>query len=174
MRARYMDPVLGRFISEDPSRDGVNCFVYCADEPINQVDNNKQAALTIFEGFWSAFCYLLGLCIGYMLTTELIEATHPGYHGGYAVFISQTGIAALGGMIPMLFVGSKADRARATEENIGAFMSELIERFNKCCPIATLGLITRVALLRGVIVGAVCAIIEFYNSDYCQESTNNV
>jgi RHS repeat-associated protein len=38
MRARYMDPVLGRFISEDPSKDGGNWFVYCGDEPIKRVD----------------------------------------------------------------------------------------------------------------------------------------
>ena len=38
MRARYMDPVLGRFLSEDPSRDGANWFVYCGGNPVNMID----------------------------------------------------------------------------------------------------------------------------------------
>ncbi|WP_231723979.1 hypothetical protein [Chthonomonas calidirosea] len=137
------------------------------------MDNNKQAALTIFEGFWSAFCYLLGLCIGYMLTTELIEATHPGYHGGYPVYATETGLAGLAGMIVGLVAGSKADRARATEENIGELTSELIERFKWRC-IADFGLIAGVALLCGIIIGATCAIIEFYKSDYYEEAINDV
>jgi len=38
MRARYMDPVLGRFLSEDPSEDGANWFVYCGGNPVNMID----------------------------------------------------------------------------------------------------------------------------------------
>jgi RHS repeat-associated protein len=40
MRARYMEPVLGRFLSEDPSKDGGNWFVYCGGEPVNHIDEN--------------------------------------------------------------------------------------------------------------------------------------
>jgi RHS repeat-associated protein len=47
MRARYMDPVLGRFISEDPSKDGVNWFVYCGDSPTTMVDESGQVPLLI-------------------------------------------------------------------------------------------------------------------------------
>jgi len=42
MRARYMDPALGRFISEDPARDGVNWFVYCDNDPVNLVDSEGR------------------------------------------------------------------------------------------------------------------------------------
>jgi len=38
MRARWMDPSLGRFISEDPARDGANWFEYCRGNPVNAVD----------------------------------------------------------------------------------------------------------------------------------------
>lgn len=34
MQARYMDPVLGRFISEDPAGNGSNRFVYCGNNPV--------------------------------------------------------------------------------------------------------------------------------------------
>jgi RHS repeat-associated protein len=45
MRARYMEPVLGRFLSEDPSKDGGNWFVYCGDNPTNAVDADGKLSL---------------------------------------------------------------------------------------------------------------------------------
>ncbi len=36
--ARYYDPEIGRFISEDPGQDGVDWFGYCRDNPINLID----------------------------------------------------------------------------------------------------------------------------------------
>ncbi|MBQ3055518.1 MAG: DUF4329 domain-containing protein [Oscillospiraceae bacterium] len=38
LRARYYDPNLGRFTTEDPARDGLNWYVYCNNNPINYVD----------------------------------------------------------------------------------------------------------------------------------------
>ena len=41
MRARYYDPSVSRFISEDPSGfegGDVNLYAYCGDNPINRVD----------------------------------------------------------------------------------------------------------------------------------------
>ena len=39
MRARYYDAVTGRFISEDPARDGVNFYAYANNNPVNMVDS---------------------------------------------------------------------------------------------------------------------------------------
>ncbi len=39
MRARYYDPVVGRFASEDPAHDGGNWFAYCGNNPVNFVDS---------------------------------------------------------------------------------------------------------------------------------------
>jgi RHS repeat-associated protein len=36
--ARYYDPTTGRFLTEDPSRQGVNWYAYCGNNPINRVD----------------------------------------------------------------------------------------------------------------------------------------
>jgi len=36
--ARWYDPETGRFIMEDPVRDGLNWYVYCSNNPVNYVD----------------------------------------------------------------------------------------------------------------------------------------
>jgi RHS repeat-associated protein len=36
--ARYYDPVTGRFLTEDPSRKGVNWYAYCENNPVNRTD----------------------------------------------------------------------------------------------------------------------------------------
>lgn len=38
MRARHYDPVIGRFVSEDPANYGANWFAYCANNPTNLTD----------------------------------------------------------------------------------------------------------------------------------------
>ncbi len=45
MRARWMDPSLGRFISEDAARDGANWFEYCRGNPVNAVDPDGTAGI---------------------------------------------------------------------------------------------------------------------------------
>jgi len=45
MKARYYDPALGRFASEDPGRSGGNWFAYCNDDPINFVDRTGKDPL---------------------------------------------------------------------------------------------------------------------------------
>jgi RHS repeat-associated protein len=42
MRARWMDPVTGTFVSEDPAGHGVNWFVYCSSSPVSFTDTNGQ------------------------------------------------------------------------------------------------------------------------------------
>lgn len=49
LRARYYDPSSGRFISEDPIRDGVNWYAYCAGDPVNFVDPSGESIVSIRE-----------------------------------------------------------------------------------------------------------------------------
>ena len=51
MRARYYDPASGRFISEDPGRNGLNWYVYCGNNPVNAIDSTGQET----EFYWDAF-----------------------------------------------------------------------------------------------------------------------
>lgn len=43
--ARYYDPQIGRFITEDPARDGLNWYVYCRNNPISFVDVDGRQAI---------------------------------------------------------------------------------------------------------------------------------
>ena len=43
LRARYYDPMVGRFTSVDPARDGLNWYSYCAGNPVAFVDPNGES-----------------------------------------------------------------------------------------------------------------------------------
>ena len=47
LRNRYYDPTIGRFITEDPARDGENWYVYAGNNPVNFVDADGLA-----DRFW--------------------------------------------------------------------------------------------------------------------------
>jgi RHS repeat-associated protein len=43
IRARYYNPRTGRFISEDPIRDGLNWYTYASNDPVNRIDPSGLA-----------------------------------------------------------------------------------------------------------------------------------
>ena len=47
LRARYYDVKDGRFISEDPAKDGLNWYVYCGNNPVNFIDPSGNDAIII-------------------------------------------------------------------------------------------------------------------------------
>jgi RHS repeat-associated protein len=44
MRARHYKPATGRFISEDPARDGVNWYLYADGDPVGKVDASGSSS----------------------------------------------------------------------------------------------------------------------------------
>jgi RHS repeat-associated protein len=54
MRARYYEPGSGRFLSEDPARQGANWFVYCGNDPVNCFDASGKTLDTFYSGMWLA------------------------------------------------------------------------------------------------------------------------
>lgn len=51
LRARYYNPDTGRFISQDPAKDGINWYAYCADNPVAFVDRNGMWLETAWDIF---------------------------------------------------------------------------------------------------------------------------
>ena len=54
LRNRYYDPGTGRFISEDPAKDGVNWYVYCGGNPVMFVDPWGEEYIVVSGGDYSA------------------------------------------------------------------------------------------------------------------------
>jgi len=83
MRARYYEPATGRFISEDPSRDGMNWYLYADGNPVNKFDPDGQvvqgalAALLVALSF--SFWLFVGMGIGYMVGVSIIRQDDPRY-----------------------------------------------------------------------------------------------
>ncbi|MBL8065833.1 MAG: RHS repeat-associated core domain-containing protein [Chthonomonadaceae bacterium] len=70
MRARYYEPSTGRFVSQDPGRDGGNWFTYCGSNPIDNsdfngkyatLDRNLQRLLTTFFAGLGVACLAEGM-----------------------------------------------------------------------------------------------------------------
>ena len=59
MRARYYDPAIGRFISEDPARDGLNWYGYCDANPVNLVDPEGRLPGPPWDWWMRAIAYVV-------------------------------------------------------------------------------------------------------------------
>lgn len=54
LRNRYYDPELGRFLTQDPIKDGLNWYAYCSGDPVNFVDPMGYVrAPGYVDGVWS-------------------------------------------------------------------------------------------------------------------------
>ncbi len=64
MRARFYEPSTGRFVSQDPARDGINWYVYCGDDPVNNIDATGKVMWAISDLaalFMTIFAYLVAI-----------------------------------------------------------------------------------------------------------------
>ena len=62
MRARYYDPQIGRFASEDPGREDANWFTYCQNDPVNKIDESGRSAQAVIALNDAPRSKLRGIC----------------------------------------------------------------------------------------------------------------
>jgi RHS repeat-associated protein len=68
MRARYYDPEIGRFISEDPGFNRVNWYQYADGNPVNRLDGNGRSSAAIDALFGNLF-----IILGFLLMGDNVE-----------------------------------------------------------------------------------------------------
>ncbi len=100
-RARYYNPQLQRFISEDPiefSSGDANLYVYTGESPVNLIDpsGNSNSAIHIAETYLAARDARLGIMqsVGLALDSALVDIWSQG------TTANETNIHAMAGTVP--------------------------------------------------------------------------
>lgn len=84
LRNRYYDPSIGRFITEDPARDGLNWYVYCRNNPIRYIDptgyitEEEQKMYESGKMAPMAYSHLMNLTYQWYLADD--ESSKAKYH----------------------------------------------------------------------------------------------
>jgi len=77
MRARYYEPSTGRFLSEDPARDGANWYVYCWNEPVGRADYSGKSyddVERLLKVIGAIGCWALAFTTGVFATMSFTPA----------------------------------------------------------------------------------------------------
>ena len=109
MRARYYEPLLGRFISEDPAKDGGNWYAYAGGDPVGMVDADGQVFQS--DSFWQQ----LGL---YMMAQSLVMSRQ-----GWQTFAQGRASAEMGR--ELAFTSGMTPLAGAVQEAHGHLLEAL-------------------------------------------------
>jgi len=73
MRARYYELATGRFISEDPARDGVNWYLYADGNPVRKIDFTGKSAQDEYKSYAVLGTLLATVAYGIMLANTILE-----------------------------------------------------------------------------------------------------
>ncbi|QOJ13108.1 MAG: RHS repeat-associated core domain-containing protein [Chthonomonadaceae bacterium] len=113
MRARYYEPWSGRFISEDPARDGFNSYVYCLNIPTVFVDESGMTVHAALQALLFLAGFILGQTLGYTIAVLIFMSLEPRFivdHLASKALFS-TGLAILSFLGGLGFEASKDDFA---------------------------------------------------------------
>jgi RHS repeat-associated protein len=162
MRARYYEPATGRFISEDPARDGANWYLYADGNPVTNADFDGRAPLYgALAALWAALSAAVGLALGYAVgylfgIWEIRTFVDPTYSPPTSPFlIAAVGILeALGGGVVAYGV-SQAERPFVHGYRRGVPLRNAI---------ATLGPTGALGFLVGFTTGLTIAWLEYFTT----------
>ena len=103
MRARFYEPGTGRFVSEDPSKNGTNCYVYGDCNPIGKGDRSGKSGETLDELFLSNYAAVLGPLVAGIFGavheatsgSSLLRVVLKGAEGASDYYLTATTVALL-------------------------------------------------------------------------------
>jgi RHS repeat-associated protein len=147
MRARYYEPMTGRFISEDPKRDGSNWFIYAANAP------------TSFADFSGTNPFLIAFLLGFIVAA-LADAVFQFGTKGEVDWLEVLAVGAGGGVLAaggVLIAGILAATSAATGVSVAAITLGAVSAKTVAIALAT-------TILGGVVSGAVAAVLYNYAS----------
>ena len=99
MRARFYDPTIGRFASEDSSKNGSNWYCYADNNPTCETDKDGHSALNIVEGTLEATLGLMLICLGAeMISSANLSSTLESLQ--YAIGQIKGGVNQIKAFIP--------------------------------------------------------------------------
>ena len=124
LRARYYDPMVGRFTTVDPIKDGLNWYAYCACNPVMFVDSNGLWIETIWDifSFGSSVVEVaanptsIGAWIG--LAGDAIDIFIPGGGIGEAVDAVRAGVKVSDAVDDIVDTAKAIDRVTDTVDSI--------------------------------------------------------
>lgn len=129
MRARYYDPQVGRFASEDPAKQGSNWFSYCSNNPINEVDADGKVgkfASEVLALLTNADAYYLGLLFTmFALFSNMVNSTELSSGPVNSVGIAATSLAC-GIAAAVCFAVALGGNAAAAMVAVGICISALV------------------------------------------------
>jgi RHS repeat-associated protein len=159
MRARYYDPSVGRFVSEDPSCNGVNWYVYCRDNPVNLVDSDGQTPSQAWGILWMA----LG-SIGIQIALDMYKCR--GF--GQAAYVAGLSALAFGVALNELGASTLSQNALIAATAIALTITVYIQNCSNAMQTASgiAGGVAVVAIAAATIEGVACmAIIATIGDD---------
>jgi len=124
MRARYYNPLLGRFLNSDPAREGWNWHAYAGGNPLGYVDPSglgTDAALDVVQTALS----FIGLVPGIGIAADLLNVGISVGRGNYGEALMY-GVAAITGGAMGLAAGMEARVGASMETSLvsGALQTE--------------------------------------------------
>ena len=110
LRNRYYDNAMGRFITEDPIKDGTNWYVYCGNNPVMFVDPLGESAAYV------GGCALIGGFVGFLSQVTINIKNGDEWHNG--VLSSTLGGAVSGAVYGLTLNSASAAYAGAATSSI--------------------------------------------------------
>jgi RHS repeat-associated protein len=161
MRARYYEPATGRFISEDPARDGVNWYLYADGNPVNKVDPDGRAVqgalAALLVAFSFAFGVFVGIGVGYMVGVSIIRQDDPKYKASPNWLVDFCISLAV-------FAGEYATHPKGAIWGSGIRFSRLIAR---------MGLVGAIGFIIGFEIGMLMAALDYLQFQELREAYEN-